>query len=110
MKYLKYLIGTNYHLDYLIHSVPRHGSKLFFHTLDIPQAVPPSHLLRNILDKFLEKDHFCVCNFSGSSSSMESCGLLYLAKNIFLKTKGKVLLGTIFIDDDTSIKKVIQYP
>ena len=92
----------------IIGDVPRHGSKLFIHPLDIIEDIPLSQLLTNMLDPSLQIDHRCVCDFDGSSSSMESLGLLYLVKYVFWKSKGKLLVGTIVIDDDTSMKKVVS--
>ena len=46
----------------------------------------------------------CVLDFDGSSSSMESSSLLYLVKIIFWKSKDKLMLGNIVIDDDISMK------
>ena len=49
-------------------------------------------------------------NFDGSSSSMESSGLLYLVKEIFWKSNGEIIFGRFIIDDDTTMKKVMSHP
>ena len=49
-------------------------------------------------------------DFDGSSSSMESSGLLHTVKEIFCESRGKILLSWIVIDDDTAMKKVLTHP
>ena len=93
----------------LLGNVLSNGFKLLVHPLDIIQEVPPSQLLTNILDPSLEKDHRCVYDFYGSSLLMKSSCLLYLVEDMILNSKGKVLLGTILIDDYTAIKKVVSH-
>ena len=41
---------------------------------------------------------------------MESNGLLHLMKELFWSSEGKILLDIIFIDDHTTMKKVVSYP
>ena len=63
-----------------------------------------------MLDTRKVEDHICVRDFDGSSSSMESTGLLHMIKQLYWNSNGKILLGTIIIDDDTTMKKVISHP
>ena len=97
-------------LEAKIRSINRHGSSLYLHTLDMMQTVEPSQLLTKMKDVTLVQDHICVDDFSGSSCSMESTGLLYLIKDIFWRSRGKIMLGTIVIDDDTCMRKVMSHP
>ena len=78
-------------LEGKIRLVNRHGSSLFFNTLDMVQNVAPSQLLTKMKDVTLVKDHTCVDDFAGSSCSMESTGLLYLIKDIYWESKGKIM-------------------
>ena len=41
---------------------------------------------------------------------MESTGLLHLIKMIYWESNGKLVLGTIIIDNDTTMKKVVSHP
>lgn len=61
----------------------------YIHPLDVCQIIEPSQITGQVLD-VTTKDHKCVRNFSGSSGSMESNGLLYLSKGIYTKRKGTV--------------------
>ena len=97
-------------LESLIKSIPRHGSTIYVHPLDMLQTIPPSQLITNMLDTEMVHDHICVRDFDGSSSSMESTGLLHLIKEFYWNSNGKIVLGTIIIDDDTTMKKVISHP
>ena len=66
---------------------------------------PPSQLLTNILDKIITPGQTCVKYFDGSSSSMESTGLSYIVINMFRENRCEIILGTIVIDDDTSMER-----